>query len=284
MASQGRIHNHTGIGAPFPCQLPRTGRGPGPRLLTNLLRTQTWREVTLGASASRVFRLTAPNTQETCYLKCSRIGTGPDLCGEKDRLVWLQGKLPVPRVLSYEEDRDWQYLLISEVEGVPACDPSFGQDPLSLVAMLAQGLRLIHSVRTESCPFDARLEAQIARAHRRMLDGLVDETNFDPARRGRTARELYKELLRTRPPEEDLVFTHGDYCLPNVIIRDGRISGFVDLGEAGIADRYRDLALAARSIRHNLGPRWVMPFFHAYGLESPDRARIEFYQLLDEFF
>ena len=41
------------------------------------------------------------------------------------------------------------------------------------------------------------------------------------------------DLLRKRHDEEDLVFTHGDYCLPNVIIDGEEVAGFVDWGRAG---------------------------------------------------
>ena len=62
-----------------------------------------------------------------------------------------------------------------------------------------------------------------------------------------------------------------------------RIAGFVDVGRAGVSDRYRDLALAARSIEYNLGSEYVAPFFATYGVE-PDPRRTAFYRLLDEFF
>ncbi len=77
--------------------------------------------------------------------------------------------------------------------------------------------------------------------------------------------------------------THGDYCLPNVVLRDGAVAGFIDVGRAGVADRHQDFACAARSIAYNYGEQFVAPFFEAYGM-APDPARIAFYQLLDEFF
>jgi aminoglycoside phosphotransferase len=85
------------------------------------------------------------------------------------------------------------------------------------------------------------------------------------------------------------VFTHGDYCLPNVVLlEDGaggfKISGFVDCVNAGIADRYQDLALCARSVAYNLGTEWVQPLFARYGLDRVDESKLAYYQLLDEFF
>ena len=63
-----------------------------------------------------------------------------------------------------------------------------------------------------------------------------------------------------------------------------RVSGFVDCSNAGIADRYEDLALCARSIEFNFGAELVPVLFARYGLERVDDAKLAYYQLLDEFF
>jgi len=144
-------------------------------------------------------------------------------------------------------------------------------------------MRRFHALPVAECPFDHRLDALIEEARQRTRAGLVDETQFDDVRLGRTARDLLDELEQTRPASEDLVVAHGDYCLPNVMIARGRISGFVDLGRAGVSDRHRDLALAARSLIYNHSADWVPLLFEEYGLE-PDPQKLEFYQLLDEFF
>lgn len=72
---------------------------------------------------------------------------------------------------------------------------------------------------------------------------------------------------------------HGDYCLPNVLIDAGEASGFVDLGELGVADRWWDLAVATWSITWNLGPGHETLFLSEYGAEL-DRDRLEFDRLL----
>ena len=105
----------------------------------------------------------------------------------------------------------------------------------------------------------------------------------------RSAKDLYAELIATAPPSEQRSFTHGDYCLPNVLLVETgtggfRVSGFVDCANAGIADPYQDLALCARSVAHNLGAEWVPALFGRYGLERTDEQKLAYYQLLDEFF
>jgi aminoglycoside phosphotransferase len=151
------------------------------------------------------------------------------------------------------------------------------------IEQLASSLKMIHSLPIQDCPFDARLDYKIELARERLTGGFVDEKDFDNERRGRTAESLFEELLANVPTKEDLVFTHGDYCVPNVIINNGFLSGFVDLGGASIADRFQDIALLTRSVCYNFGKRWEKSVFEIYGVE-PDWKKIHFYRLLDEFF
>jgi kanamycin kinase len=63
-------------------------------------------------------------------------------------------------------------------------------------------------------------------------------------------------LERLRPATEDPVVRHGDYCLPNVLLDDhGRASGYVDLGDLGVADRWWDLAVGSWSLTWNFAWR-----------------------------
>ena len=54
-------------------------------------------------------------------------------------------------------------------------------------------------------------------------------------------RQAAKEQEENKPKEE-LALSHGDYCLPNVFFKDGKVSGFIDLGASGVADKYLDIA------------------------------------------
>ncbi len=43
----------------------------------------------------------------------------------------------------------------------------------------------------------------------------------------------------------------GAYCLPNIFMKDNKVSGYIDLGRGGLADKYQDIALCYRSLLHN---------------------------------
>ncbi|MHA2216438.1 MAG: phosphotransferase [Candidatus Hodarchaeales archaeon] len=142
----------------------------------------------------------------------------------------------------------------------------------------------IHSLDISECPFDNSLFFQIEYVKNRIKNGLINEQLFDPIRKGRTTNSIYEELMRTKPQSEDLVFTHGDYCLPNIIINNNDISGFIDFGLGGISDRYLDIGICVRSIIYNFGEKWIPYFLKEYGLSVVDNEKITFYQLLDEFY
>jgi kanamycin kinase/aminoglycoside 3'-phosphotransferase-2 len=64
----------------------------------------------------------------------------------------------------------------------------------------------------------------------------------------------------------DLVFGHGDYCLPNVLVRHGEVAGIIDWSRGGYIDRRFDLATGLFTLRYNLGnPTYLTTFLRAYG-------------------
>ena len=100
-------------------------------------------------------------------------------------MKWMEGKIPVPHVLEYEEENGKCYLLMSRMGGVMSCDNYYLEHP---------------------------------------------EILFEP------------------------VFSHGDYCLPNVFLEDVQVKGF--------------------------NPDML---FDALGIE-PNWDKINYYILLDELF
>lgn len=260
-----------------------------PSLLQPLLVGVEWEEVTFGYSGARVFRLTQAR-KPARYLKVAPSGPQRrELREEREALAWLKGRLPVPDALAYAEDTEdsgFAYLLLSEVPGIMACDASFADDVPTIARLLGAGLRKIHSLDYSTCPLDERLDRKLALAAENLAAGLVDEADMDEHEWTGNPHGLLRWLIEHRPATEDLVFTHGDYCLPNVLVHAARtsITGFIDLGRAGIADRYQDLALAARSLAGNFGPGWEPLLWDAYGLESVDSAKLDYYLLLDELF
>ncbi|MDE2839770.1 MAG: aminoglycoside 3'-phosphotransferase [Chloroflexota bacterium] len=241
-----------------------------------------WTRITIGKSPAATFRLDQAG-HAALYLKVSPMSHRRELLRESERVTWLQGKLPVPEVIHYDADDRNEFLLLTALPGRDAASLIEDRPNETIVRLLATGLRRIHTVSIENCPFDMTLEGLIEEARFNVANNLVNEADFDEIRLGRSAAEIFEEMQSKRPADEDLVFTHGDYCLPNVIIDGENVAGFVDWGSAGVADRYRDIALVVRSLARNTGEDLARSFYTAYGLSRPDTEKVTYYQLLDEF-
>lgn len=111
--------------------------------------------------------------------------------------------------------------------------------------------------------------------------------DLDEPRRGWTRAELIAELLATRPGDEDTVVCHGDLSLSNVLLDPAtcRVSGLIDAGRVGVADRWVDLAIVTRSLAGHPDPHvgsMVDRCLDRYGV-AQDPVKDGFYRLLDEF-
>lgn len=236
----------------------------------------------IGASRADVFRIRGSNGKDL-FLKSEPITVLSELPEEVERLRWLnQLELLGPSVLDTTIEHNRHWLLMSAVPGQDLASAT-ELSPLQIISIVAMALSTLHQVPIAKCPFDHSLEQRIAAAKDRVNANLVDEADFDEERLGRSTADVLAELLSTRPVAQDLVVTHGDACLPNLMADAGQFTGFIDCGRLGISDRFQDLALAALSIERNLGRQWVAPFFREYGI-VPDDGRLAFYCLLDEFF
>jgi aminoglycoside phosphotransferase len=240
--------------------------------------------VGLGKSRAEVWRLTARG-RPALYLKVQSARAAPSLRGERDRLLWIAGRLPVPEVVAWAEREGHEYLLLSAVPGEPASDAATGAAARRVAALVGAALRRVHALPAAGCPFDASNETLIAAAKRNVERGAVDAEDFDPERRGRSPADVLVDVRRARPRAPGpSVFLHGDASFPNFLVVRRTLGGVVDWGMAGTGDPYRDLALALRSLGWNHGPRWTDELVAGYGLDALDASRVAFHAMLDELF
>lgn len=214
-----------------------------------------------GETGAEIYRLTHPE-KPSLYLKSSR---GEGLRHEYDVLKWIGVRLPTPEPLFYMLSEGVEYLLTSEVPGTPAyqVQPEEREDA---VRVLAFTLKCIHELETDACPYTNTVERRVAALNPRL---------------NRRDREKLDDLMKYAPAET-LVFTHGDYCLPNVITLGPRLSGVIDWDYAGLADPYVDLVSCFHSLKYNYGERdskekWIPLFLEVYGLGALDDEKLGFY-------
>lgn len=221
-----------------------------------------------------------------CFLKIEAVGE--ESLRERQMLHWLQGRLPVPRILAEAEQSGRQYLLLSALPGEMACAPARLAQPEQTARLLARGLKQLWNLDSSDCPSVRCLEQKLASARRRVQSG---EVQLEPDWQHdflHTPEQILQYLEQNRPEEAQVVFSHGDYCLPNLFLQGTAVSGFLDLGRAGMADIWQDIALCVRSLRYNFedisaGQARIDAFFEELGVQ-PDARKIEYYILLDEIF
>jgi len=142
----------------------------------------------------------------------------------------------------------------------------------ALVGRFGAALRRVHDWAPSLLRPGDWLRTTIAREQARMAArpaGAViggTHTRFD----GRDARRIAHDLgVWGGRVTTDLAFGHGDYCLPNVLVRGGVVVGVIDWSRGGYADRRFDLATGLFNLRYNLGDTaYLTTFLHAYGYEE----------------
>ena len=145
--------------------------------------------------------------------RCSRWGAGSARSGTDwngwPGACWFLGEL------GFAGSDAVEFLLMTELRGRPGHDPAVLARPDRLVDDLAAVLRLVHVVPTAECPFDARTGTLLAVAEQRAFGlragDLASRYLF------RSPVDLLADLIRLRPADEDLVFTHGDASVVNFL-------------------------------------------------------------------
>lgn len=190
------------------------------------------------------------------YAKWNPITTGESLTQEAERLRWIERRHPAPVVAELTCTEHEEVLLTHALPGDSAVASRWRDDPATALRALGVGLRRLHDLPIDECPFDWRVDHRIR--SRRMTAG----------------------ALEAPPPVDKLVLCQGDPCAPNTLLADdGSFLAHVDLARLGVADRWADLAVMTMSLAWNYREYDEAVFWAAYGAE-PDPLRIDYYRQL----
>ena len=170
-------------------------------------------------------------------------------------------------VLDYVQDaRDW--LLTARVPGEDCLDPRYLQNQKWLCDTTAELLRQLHDSDASGCPVN-RTKDYIATATENHHSGRYDSSLFPDNWGYSSPEEAWKVVCEIAPYLQQNTLLHGDYCLPNIILKDGQFSGFIDLGNGGLGDRHIDLFWGVWSLGFNLKTdQWKDRFLDAYGRDQ----------------
>ena len=216
------------------------------------------------SSCSADARVYFIDKDEGIYLKSAPAGS---LEQESVMTSYFHSKGLSAEVLAYHPaDRDW--LLTRAVPGEDCTFPAYLEDPKRLSETLGILLRQLHSIDSADCPV-SRLDSYFAMAEESYAAGKFDP-NLVPSHLGYHTPEEAMAVIQTQGHllKQD-VLLHGDYCLPNVMLKDWNFSGFIDVGNGGIGDRHIDLFWGIWTLGFNLKTNaYGDRFLDAYGRED----------------
>lgn len=259
-----------------------------PASIARAIEGYAWSRDAVGKSEGTVFRLRSASGLPDLFLKHGSGHAALDVADEAVRLGWLAGKLAAPKVHAVAGGPDAFWLLTAALPGRTAARAlSEARDDAEADALLeaiAAFVRRLHALPVATCPFDAGQARRLADARERMAQGRVDADDFDPVRVGWKPEQVWLQLQALRPDTIEPVVAHGDLTLDNLLVHQGAVSGCIDVGRLGVADRYQDLALLWRSLGD--APRLQRRLFDALGIAQVDfdPRRLQFHLVLDEFF
>lgn len=193
---------------------------------------------------------------------------------------------PVAQVV----DHGMGLFLFTYLEGISLCDAVQRGDKAqqhAMIAAYAQKLRSLHSWKPDLPVPEDWLTTSLQQALVNVSAGLEPDGFLEHSflrhsgLAGQEAEHIASRLSKWRGElQNDLVFGHGDYCLPNVLMEGNSVTGVIDWSRGGYQDRRFDLAMAALSIRHNLADeQFVHTFLTVYGYSEAAES-LHFFEAL----
>ncbi len=251
-----------------------------PTFIKNFMKNTTIQEISIGCSNTAVYKITKDN--ETFFLKIGKI---PSLTKEYAALIWLNGKLSVPKCVYFCNDGTNEYLLTTTMAGEMSCSDSNLKKPEQTIKLLAHAIKQLQSVEILECPFRSDLNYKLGLVEYNVKNKLLtDSPSSKIGRELKSYNNIFKYLIDKKPTTEQLVFSHGDTSLPNIFFKDNQVSGFIDVGECGVADKWFDIAICYKSIIRNFPNREDLLKLFLNELQEEYSDKIEYYITLMDLY
>lgn len=159
-----------------------------------------------------------------------------------------------------------------------------GPGPQDIGALIGRAVAELHALPVEHCPFDASAALILDALRSRVGSGeepvLPDPYNRYPAVE---LLDIVERQLQPIGQPVALVLVHGDLRPDNMFLDStgGGESKLLlgELGQLGVGDRHRDLAVVHRHLPAVAGAEALFAFYDAYGTE-PDLVRLDAFVLL----
>jgi kanamycin kinase len=207
------------------------------------------------------------------FLKIAPLGS---LQREAGMYCFLSGHGLASTPLRFLQEGEKDYLITQALDGEDGIAPEHLQNPERLAQVFGQSLRKLHSLPTTGCPYPNRMAE---------IDAEISEKRFNSPGDLEILSEgkevAWQKYQSVKHLAKDEVLIHGDYCLPNIILKNFQFQGFIDVGYGGVGDRHYDIWWGIWTLWYNLKThRYRDAFTEAYGRELVDPERLELCRLV----
>jgi len=236
-------------------------------------------DINIGCSDSQVIKIL--KNGNVYFLKMARLGL---LTSEYEKLKWLENKLDVPKIILYVQNNTTEFLITESIDGNMVCSDIYIKNPTLGLNVICQAFDKIKKVDIEDCPFDVSIDYKLKLVENNVKNKLIDDSQLSNETLNRFGcLENILEYLKQNKFYEEKCFSHGDTSLPNIFALNNKFSGFIDVGECGVADKWFDLAICEKSIKRNYGEEYISKFYERLNI-IPDRKKIDYYLLMMELY
>jgi kanamycin kinase len=207
------------------------------------------------------------------FLKIAPLGC---LTREEAMYNFLAAHHLSPAASLYVQDAEKDYLITQALDGEDGIAPEHLQNPERLAQVFGQSLHQLHSLPTIGCPYPNRMAEMAVEINEKRFSSPGD---LEILSEGKAAAwQKYQSMQHLA--QNDAVL-HGDYCLPNIVLKNFQFQGFLDLGYGGVGDRHYDLWWGIWTLWYNLKTHHYRDAFtEAYGRERIDPDRLELCRLV----
>ena len=224
------------------------------------------------SSCSPEARVYFIDKDEGLYLKRGKKGS---LCRERLVTEYFGKKGIGAHILEFEQN-EYDWMLSKRVSGEDCTHSCYLENPERLAELIGVELRKLHEADFSDCPINDRMGEYISLVEENFRTGNYDSSHFPDSFGYRSADEAIRVFESGKNELKNEVLIHGDYCLPNIMLDNWSLSGFIDVGNGGIGDRHVDLFWGAWTLGFNLGTdEYRERFFDAYGRDKIDGEKLK---------
>ena len=196
---------------------------------------------------------------------------------------FFHGRNLSTNVIAYlSDEQDW--LLTEKIHGEDCISAKYLEQPKRLCDTIAENLVMLHSMDFSDCPEQNHTAWYLNSAKQNKIAGTYNKDEFPDSFGYASAEEAWAVVKANGHLLKCDTLLHGDYCLPNIILNDWKLAGFIDLDNAGVGDKHVDIFWAIWSLFFNLHTHdYRKRFIDAYGRDKIDEEMLRVIAAIEVF-